>query len=80
MNLTSQIEKLRKEFPVLSPNPQAGTGGVLATKREHLSEFYEYMKAKGLVKSPTYDLPQTDTIGRNLVWRQDFEVVDDKKK
>lgn len=80
MNLTSQIEKLREEFPGLSPNPQSGTGMVLATKRERLSEFYEHMKAKGLVKSPTYDLPQTDTIGRNLVWRQVFEVVDEKKK
>ncbi len=68
MNLTSQIEKLREEFPPLSPNSQAGTG-ILATNHKRLSEFYEYMKAKGLVKSPTYDLPQTDTIGRNLVWR-----------
>ena len=80
MNLTRQVEKLRKEFPVRSPNPQAGTGGVLATERGRLSEFYESMKAKGLVKTPTYDLPQTDTIGRNLVWRQVLEVVDDKKK
>ena len=80
MSLTSQIEKLREDFPVLPPNPQSGTGMVLATKRGRLSEFYEYMKAKGLVKSPTYDLPQTDTIGRNLVWRQVFKVVDEKKK
>ena len=61
MNLTGQIERLREEFPLQSPNPQA---------LKRLSDFYEEMKEKGVAKSPTYDLPHPDTIGRNLIWRQ----------
>ena len=61
MNLTGQIERLREEFPTQSPNPQT-------LKRP--SDFYEEMKEKGVAKSPTYDLPHPDTIGRNLVWCQ----------
>ena len=61
MNLTGQIERLREEFPTQSPNPEA---------LKRLSDFYEDMKEKGVAKSPTYDLPHPDTIGRNLVWHQ----------
>ena len=64
MNLTGQIERLREEFPTQSPNPQA---------LKRLSDFYEDMKEKGVAKSPTYDLPHPDTIGRNLVC---YQVVD----
>ena len=61
MNLTSQIERLREEFPTQSPNPEA---------LKRLSDFFEEMKEKGVAKTPTYDLPYPDTIGRNLVWHQ----------
>ena len=61
MNLTGQIEKLREEFPTQSPNPQA---------LKRLSDFFEEMEEKGVAKTPTYDLPHPDTIGRNLVLHQ----------
>ena len=61
MSLTDQLEKLVSEKSKELP---------MDADLRALSAFYEAAKRDGIVKTPEYDLPQIDTIGR-LVRRPD---------
>ena len=57
MNIVKEVTELRERFENETQDVQ---------ELNRLEELYERMKAAGLIKPQTYNLPQPDTIGRLL--------------
>jgi hypothetical protein len=58
MPIIDELKKAVEQFPSSTANPK---------ELERLKEFFDRMKREGVVKTPEYDIPRPDTIGRNLL-------------
>lgn len=78
----SLVDQVRELQVKIAPQKQ------LSTEILRLSEFYQTMKDRGLIRKQEYNLPQLDTIGAesgahpssNVRFRKNYDFVTQKER